>query len=119
MDQAKAVASANAFVQQLKQAPNNVSAREKLARTFAEQLDQPDRGIEQLALLLNMPDQPDSKRAEWLGLTAAWHIKYRRDPDAGRKILERLIQEFPKSPQAFSARRRLQLLDNERQASGQ
>jgi hypothetical protein len=67
-----------------------------------------------LALLLNLPDQTDSRRAEWLGLTAAWHIKYRRDTDAGRKALERLIEEFPRTPQAFSARRRLQLLDRER-----
>jgi hypothetical protein len=119
VNQDKAVATANACVQQLKQDPNNISAREKLARTFAEQLEQADRGIEQLALLLNLPDQPDSRRAEWLGLTAAWHIKYRRDADAGRKALERLIEEFPRTPQAFSARRRLQLLDRERQASGQ
>jgi hypothetical protein len=107
----KAVALANGYVQDLKQNPNNVSAREKLARTFAEQLEQADRGIEQLALLLNMPDQSDSKRAEWLGLTAAWHIKYRRDNEAGRQLLGRLIREFPQTPQAFAARRRLQLLE--------
>jgi hypothetical protein len=113
VDQAKAVAAANACVQQLKQNPNHVSAREKLARTFAEQLQQADRGIEQLNLLLNMPDQPNSKRAEWLGLSAAWHLKYRQDAETGRKVLERLIQEFPGTPQAFAARRRIQLLDRE------
>jgi TolA-binding protein len=58
-----------------------------------------------------MPDQPDSHRAEWLGLVAAWHIKYRHDSDTGRKTLERLIREFPQTAQAFAARRRLQLLD--------
>src|SRR5207237_3020387 len=36
VDQSKAIAIANRCVQQLKQNPNNVSAREKLARTFAE-----------------------------------------------------------------------------------
>jgi len=49
-------------------------------------------------------------------LTAAWHIKYRQDFDTGRKILERLLQEFPHTPQALAARRRIQLLD--RQARG-
>jgi hypothetical protein len=119
MEQSKAVALANGCVQQLKENPNNVSAREKLARTFAEQLQQPERGIEQLNLLLNMSEQPNSKRAEWLGLTAAWHLKYRHDPESGRRVLGQVMSEFPGTPQAFSARRRLELLDRERKVSGQ
>jgi hypothetical protein len=114
VDHAKAVALANGCVQQLKENPNNAAAREKLARTFAEQLQQADRGIEQLNLLLSMPDQPNSKKAEWLGMTAAWHLKYKHDPEAGRQVLERLLREFPGTPQAFSARRRLELLDREK-----
>jgi hypothetical protein len=112
----KDAAAANACVEILKRDPDNVAARERLARLFAEHLDQPDRGIEQVTLLLDMPDQPDVRRAEWLGLIAAWHIRYRQDTDAGRQILERLLREFPKSPQAFAARRRLQLLDADTRA---
>jgi hypothetical protein len=111
IDRSKAAALANSCVEKLTLDPNNIAAREKLARIFAERLDQAQLGIEQLMLLLNMPDQEDAKRAEWLGLTAAWHIKYREDLAAGRKILERLVREFPQSAQAFSARRRLQSLD--------
>src|SRR2546427_9079463 len=37
-----------------------------------------------LSQSLNLPDQADGHRAEWLGLTAAWHIKYRQDLDSGR-----------------------------------
>jgi hypothetical protein len=107
----QAAEAANACVEILKHDPNNVPARERLARLFAERLDQPDRGIEQVTLLLDLPDQPDARRAEWLGLIAAWHIRYRHDSAAGRKALERLLREFPQSPQAFAARRRLQLLD--------
>jgi hypothetical protein len=98
-------------VRRLNQNPNNISAREKLARLFAERLNQADRAIEQLALLLNLPDQPEAKRAEWLALTAAWHFNYRQDSQTGRETLERLVREFPQSPQAFTARRRLQALD--------
>ncbi len=111
IDRHKAVQAANECVQLLKHDPNNVHAREKLARLFAERLDQPDLGIEQANLLLDLPDQPDTRRAEWLGLMAAWHIRYRHDAPAGRAVLERLIREYPQSPQAFAARRRLQLLD--------
>jgi hypothetical protein len=64
-------------------------------------------------LLLDLPEQPESKRAEWLGLTAAWHIKYRHDLAAGRRTLERLLQEFPHTPQALAARRRLELMDTQ------
>jgi hypothetical protein len=111
MERHKAAEEANACVEILEADPKNVPARERLARLFAEHLDQPDLGIEQATLLLEMPDQPDSRRAEWLGLIAAWQIRYRHDSDAGRKTLERLIREFPQSAQAFAARRRLQLLN--------
>jgi hypothetical protein len=106
----EAAEAAKACVQMLQRDPNNVPAREKLARLFAEQLEQPDLGIEQATLLLDLPDQPDARRAEWLGLVAAWHIRRRHDPEAGRQALERLIGEFPQTPQALAARRRLQLL---------
>ena len=109
----QAAKDASACVETLKQDPNNVSARERLARLFAEHLDKPDQAIEQVNLLLAMPDQPDARRAEWLSLIAAWHIRYRHDTDTGRQTLERLLREFPQSVQAFAARRRLHLLDME------
>jgi hypothetical protein len=107
----KAAEAANTCVEILNRDPNNVAARERLARLFAERLDQPDLGIEQVTLLLDLPDQPDLRRAEWLGLIAAWHIRHRHDSEAGRQALERLIREFPQTPQAIAARRRLRLLD--------
>ena len=114
LERRKAAEMANACVEKLKQDPNNVSARERLARLFAEQLDRADQGIEQLGLLLGMPDQPEARRAEWLGLTAAWHLKYRRDSEAAREILERLVREFSQTPQALAAQRRIRLMNEER-----
>jgi hypothetical protein len=112
----EATEAANACVELLKHDPNNVSARERLARLLAEHLDQPARAIEQVKLLLDMPDQPDERRAEWVSLVAAWQIRYLHDTDTARKTLERLLREFPHSAQAFAARRRLQLLDAEAKA---
>jgi hypothetical protein len=66
-----------------------------------------------LLLLLNLPEQSESKRADWLSLLAAWHIRYREDRDTARSYLERLLREYPELPQAFAARRRLELLDRE------
>jgi hypothetical protein len=112
----EAAEAANACVELLKHDPNNVAARERLARLFAEHLDKPNLALEQVNLLLDMPDQLEGRRAEWLSLTAAWQIRYLHDPGAGRKTLERLIHEFPQSVQAFAAHRRLQLLDAEAKA---
>jgi len=113
LDKQKSVELANACVERLTHEPNDVPAREELARLFAEHLDQVDQGLEQLTLLLNMPDQPDAKRAEWLNLMAAWQIHYRKDLNAGRKILSRLVHEFPHSPEAAAASRGAQTLDVE------
>jgi hypothetical protein len=104
---------ANECVERLKRDPNHVPAREKLARLLAEELHKPELGIEQMVLLLNLPDQPEAKRAEWLGLSALWHVKYLHDLPNGRRILQRIIDEFPESPQAFAARRRLERLNRE------
>jgi hypothetical protein len=110
MDRHKAAAMANACAAKLALNPDDVPTREKFARLLAERLNKPDLGIEQLTLLLNMPQQSDMKRAEWLSMTAVWHIRYREDVDTGRSVLERLVREFPQTPQALAARRRIHLL---------
>jgi hypothetical protein len=113
MDRHKAAEMANVCAKKLELDPNNVQAREKFARILTERLYKPDLGIEQLTLLLNMPDQSEAKRAEWLGTIGAWHIRYKQDPDTGRNVLERVVREFPNSPQALAARRRIRLIDTE------
>jgi hypothetical protein len=111
LDRRKAATLANLCVERLIRNPNDVPARQKLARLFAEHLDHADLGLEQLRLLLEMPDQPESQRVEWLSLMAAWHLKYRRDELAARAVLERVVRDFPRTPQALAARRRLQLME--------
>ncbi len=106
----EAAAQANQCVEKLKQDPDNVPAREVLARIFAERLGRLELAMEQVELLSAMPGQPDRKLAEWLSLMAVWQIRYRPDSDTGKKLLERLIREFPQTPQAFAAQRRLNLM---------
>jgi hypothetical protein len=90
-DRNAAFRTANDCVARLRQDPNNVAIREKFARLLAEQLDQADVAIDQLNLLLGMPDQPEAKRANWLSLIAAWHLKYRQNTAAGEAVLEQII----------------------------
>lgn len=110
MERAAAVRVAHDCVQRLQQDPNNIQVRERFARLLAEHLGDPDKGIEQLKLLLEMPDQPRTRRAEWLSLIAAFHLKHRDDSAAGRAMLEQIVRDYSDTPQAFAARRRLQLL---------
>jgi hypothetical protein len=106
----QALAAANRFVAQLQQDPNDVAAREKLARVFAEQLGQIDLAVEQLELLIGMPDQLPAKSAEWLGLMAGWQIENGVEGERAQGTLERLIRDFPQSPHAFAAQRRLSMM---------
>jgi hypothetical protein len=112
-DPKEAERAANQCVDKLKRDPNDVATRERLARIFAERMGQAGLGINQLELLMEMPEQSPHKMAEWLSLMAAWQIKYRDDKDAGQRLLRRLITEFPNSAQAFAAQRRLKLMEME------
>ena len=113
IDSDQAAALAQQLTQQLTRDPNDISAREKLARLFAEPLGQAELAIEQIELLLGVADQPEGKRAEWLSLIAAWQLRHRHDPAAASAIMQRLIHEYPNTTQAFAAQRRLSLLDAE------
>lgn len=109
----QATAAMNQLVQQLTRNPNDTADREKLARLLAEPLDQVEVALEQLRLLVQMPDQPEAKRAEWLSLIASWQLKLQQDEPAARETLERIVREFPSTPQAFAAQRRISLLKAE------
>jgi hypothetical protein len=108
-----ALTLADRCVEKLNREPNDHAAREELAFVMAEKLGKAEQGIEQLELLLEVPGTPENKRADWLSTIAAWHFRYRRDREAGRTILRQLMQEHPHSVQAFTAQRRLNLMEIE------
>ena len=113
MSPSEVKALADKCVEKLRRNPNDVAARERFAILLAEQLGKVDLAIEQLELLLAMPDPPEQKAAEWLALVAAWRMKYQQNWDAARLALKRLIQLYPQTPQAFAAQRRLSLVEVE------
>jgi len=110
MSRQEAAARSQQCVERLRNDPNDIAARENLARLYAEGLEHVDMGLEQLALLLELPGAPPSKAAEWLALMASWHLKDPPNPSAAREILERLVRLHPNTPQAFLAQRRLNLM---------
>jgi len=109
----ESAARANECVQKLEKNPDNIAVREDLARILAERLDKVDEAIEQMELLLNMPEAPADKAAEWMGMVAAWQIKYQGDLQKGRETMERLVRRYPQSNHALAAQRRMSLMDLE------
>ncbi len=105
---------ADRCVARLRQNPDDIAARDEFARLLAERLGHAELAIEQLELLLAMPNQPEQRAAEWLARIAAWEMKYRHDWDAARVVLERIIREYPQSPQAFASQRRLSQMEMDR-----
>ena len=114
LSEAEATRLANDCVAKLKREPNDVATREKLARVLAQDLGDAESGIEQMELLLKIPEQPEFKKAEWLACIAAWHLNLRDDVEMAKIFLNRLVVEHPQSPQGFSAQRKLNLLAREK-----
>jgi hypothetical protein len=108
---------ANECVERLKRNPNDMAAREKLAVTLTEHLGKVDLGLEQIQLLLGMSQAPESKKAEWLSLLAAWHFRHRHDRDTTKQVLQRILREHSQSAQGFAAQRWLNLLEMEERTS--
>jgi tetratricopeptide (TPR) repeat protein len=110
LDPADARLQADECVAKLTRNPDDAATREKLARLLAEELGQPAAGIDQLRLVAAMPDQDEQQQAERLALIGAWQLSRLHDSDAARETLLRIVDEYPKSPQAFVAQRQLSLM---------
>lgn len=104
------VAIINQLSEVLTRNPQSVSDREKMARLLAEPLGKAALAIEQIELLLGMGHQPDVKRVEWLTLIAGWQLQLLHDETAAMETLAKIIADFPSTPQAFAAQRRLNLI---------
>ena len=104
------VALVNQLSESLTRNPQNISDREKLARLLAEPLGKAAMAVEQIELLLGVGNQPDVKRVEWLTLIAGWQLQLLHDETAAMETLAKIVSDFPSTPQAFAAQRRLNLI---------
>lgn len=109
-------AAAELFSRKLARDPDSAATREEFARALAK-LEKLAPAIDQLDLLLAMEKQSPEQRAAWLGLKAAWHAKIDPQSSQVRTVLQHLIKEYPNSPQALAAQRRIFLLDEQLQVA--
>lgn len=114
LTRSETMAEANRLIEQLTENPNEIRPREKLAHLLAEQLNQAMAAIEQLELLIGIPETADEQKAKWLAQIAAWELQLNNSEERFQAALRRLIREYPQTSQAFAAQRRLYLLDMEK-----
>ena len=112
-DKRDATLEANRLTARLQDDPNDFNTRERLAILLAEQLGHVKLAMEQLRLIIKMPDNPPESRARWLSHIANWERRINKNEAGFKAILNEIIRDFPLTSQAYSARRQLQLLEYE------
>jgi tetratricopeptide (TPR) repeat protein len=98
------------YVKHLEQHPLDTEAREKLAIVYAAHYQRLDLATNELAQLINEPNQPPKHVAHWLNLLADLQIRSGADFDTVRPTLEKIIEHFPGMAVAELAQSRLDRL---------
>jgi tetratricopeptide (TPR) repeat protein len=98
---------ASGYVKHLEEFPLDSEAREKLATLYAEHYGRLDLASDQLEQLISTAHAPNRMVVHWLNLLADLHIRVGGDIDAARRALERVVELYPRSAPADSARTRI------------
>ncbi len=92
--------------------PTDGSTRLRLARLLAERLGQIEAARIQLRLLRESPEAAPGRHAEALAAEASWELRLLHRETPARHLLSRLLRDHPGTPQAWAARRQLEILDH-------
>ena len=98
---------AAAFVRHLEQHPLDAEVREKLAILYADHYGRLDLATGELKQLIEHPNQPARRVAQWLNLLADLQIRHGADYDTVRETLEKIVARFSGSALADRAQARL------------
>ena len=104
------------YVKHLEQHPLDTEAREKLAVLYADHYGRLDLATDQLEQLIAQPDQPAKRTVHWLNLLADLQIRRSAGYETVRQTVQRIIDLFPDSAAAQTARNRLDHLKLELKA---
>jgi tetratricopeptide (TPR) repeat protein len=95
------------YVKHLEQHPFDTEVRENLAILYAAHYRRLDLATNELAQLINEPNQPPKHVAHWLNLLADLQIRSGADFDTVRATLEKIVEHFPGMAVAELAQSRL------------
>jgi tetratricopeptide (TPR) repeat protein len=99
-----------AYVQHLEAHPLDTEAREKLAILYADHYQRLDLAADQLEQLITHPHQPARRVVHWLNLLADVQIRHGANYEVARQTVQRIIDLYPGSAAAQTARNRLDRL---------
>jgi len=100
-------ANASLLVKHLEQHPQDSEARENLARIYAGHYQRLDLAADQVEQLLVQPNVPAKHAVHWLNLLADLRIKHAGDVAGARQALQRIVDLFPQSAAAETAKNRM------------
>jgi tetratricopeptide (TPR) repeat protein len=100
-------ATAGFLVKHLNEHPQDSEARENLARIYAAHYQRLDLAAEQVEELLLQPNVPAKHAVHWLNLLADFQIKHAGDVAGARQALQRIVDLFPQSAAAETAKNRM------------
>jgi TolA-binding protein len=103
-------ATAQRYVDQLREHPLDNETREKLAQLYADEYQRLDLAAGELEQLISAPNQLPKQVAHWLNLLADFQIRLNGDVDAARRTLQRIGERYPDSAAANTARVRMSQL---------
>ncbi len=98
------------YVKHLEQYPLDTEVREKLAILYARHYQRLDLAALELAQLINEPNHPAKRVAQWLNLLADLQVHGGADYETVRETLEKIVKRFPDLPAADRAKSRLNIL---------
>ncbi len=92
---------------QLERFPGDFTGMLMLAEVQAEDLNDFAGAQEAIERLLIESERNPANMALALNRLADWHLKFGRDPDSARATLERVLEMFPETEQAYLASQRI------------
>ena len=101
---------AEEYVEHLREHPLDAEAREKLAMIYANHYGRLDLAADQLEQLIEHPNQPAKQVVHWLNLLADLQVQHSGDLETIRQTVQRIIDLFPGTAAAQTARNRLDYL---------
>jgi len=101
---------AAAHIKHLESHPHDAEVREKLATIYARDFKRLDLAAMELEQLIAEPRHRPKQIARWLNLLANWQVELGATVAEVTATLSRIVEQFPNSPDAEVARRRLELV---------
>ena len=106
-------AAAARLVNHLAEYPDDVEAREELAKLYADHYQRMDLARDQIEQLTAAAGVDQKQVSRWLNMLADFRVRHDQDKEGARTALTRIIELYPKSAVAAKAETRIAYLETE------